>query len=295
MNENFNKNVIINDDIKKEINQVFDFKKHKKYIQFGIEVPRGILLYGPPGTGKTTIAKYISEIDNANFIAVSGSEFIEKYVGVGSKRIRDLFNNARRKAVKNKNKSIIFIDEIDAIGTSRYGGENNKEVEQTLNQLLVEMDGLMSEKEQNNTCNFIDENGRYLSEEKIKEYIKDKNKDLIIIGATNRLDILDKALLRPGRFSKIIKIDLPDLKSREQLFKLYLEKILSKGKINYKELAKISEGMSGAEISNIITEAAMKVIDEERDKLMQKDITYFIKNLENKKEEKERTIGFSLA
>lgn len=294
MNEAFNKNVIINENVKKEIDQVFNFEKHKRYEQFGIEVPRGILLYGPPGTGKTTIAKYISEMENANFIAASAPEFIEKYVGVGAKRVRTLFRKARKEARKNNNKSIVFIDEIDAIGSKR-SGENNKEVDQTLNQLLTELDGMMSNEEKEDATNFTDKNGHIIPDKERQKYVKDKNKDLVIIAATNRVDILDEALLRPGRFNKIIKIDLPDLKSREQLWKLFLEKVANKGRINYKELARISEGMSGADISNIITEAAMKVIDEDRDKLMQRDISAMLNNIENKRQiEKKKVIGFAL-
>jgi len=191
----------------------------------GAEMPKGILLEGPPGTGKTLLAKGIASETNSSFVSVSGAEFVELFVGMGASRVRELFKNARENSP-----CIIFIDEIDAIGKQRGSGSTvstNDEREQTLNQLLFEMDG------------FTDNDG------------------ILIIAATNRKDILDKALLRPGRFDRIIKVPLPDMYSREKILNYYLSLKNIEPNIDVKSLAEITDGFSGAELKNLINEAAI--------------------------------------
>jgi cell division protease FtsH len=199
--------------------------KTADYEAMGVKIPRGILLDGPPGTGKTLLAKAIANESASAFFSASGSEFIEMFVGVGAMRVRKLFEEARKSAP-----SIVFIDEIDAIGKQRGRGgmmSGNDEAEQTLNQLLTEMDGFQA------------------------------NTNITVIAATNRADILDSALLRPGRFDRIIRIPLPDLASREAILNLYLKnKMLEKG-INVGALAKLTSGFSGAQLSNLVNEAAI--------------------------------------
>ena len=174
------------EEIKEELFEVVDFMKcPEKYQKMGAKVPKGILFYGPPGTGKTLLACAVAGETNASFFNVTGSEFVEKYVGVGAKRVRTLFEKARKEAP-----SIIFIDEIDAIGAKRHL-ESNNEKDQTLNQLLVEMDGF------------------------------NKDSNIIIIGATNRLDLLDDALLRPGRFDRHIHISAPNVRTRYEILKVH--------------------------------------------------------------------------
>jgi cell division protease FtsH len=200
-------------------------KNNSFYDQLGASMPKGILLDGPPGTGKTLLAKAIAGETNSSFISASGSEFIEMFVGVGALRVRKLFEEARQKSP-----TIIFIDEIDAIGKKR--GRNimtgNDESEQTLNQLLTEMDGFR------------------------------KNENITIIAATNRVDILDEALLRPGRFDRIIKIPLPDYASRIAILKLYLQNKNVDPSVSIENLAKVTPGYSGAELKNLVNEACIK-------------------------------------
>ena len=199
--------------------------KTADYETMGVKIPRGILLDGPPGTGKTLLAKAIANESASAFFSASGSEFVEMFVGVGAMRVRKLFEDARKAAP-----SIIFIDEIDAIGKQRGRGGmmgGNDESEQTLNQLLTEMDGFQ------------------------------ENANITVIAATNRADILDAALLRPGRFDRIIRIPLPDLASRESILNLYLKhKMVDKG-VNINALAKLTGGFSGAQLSNLVNEAAI--------------------------------------
>jgi len=212
-------------EIIEEIAEVINYIENKeKFNNIGAEMPKGILLEGPPGTGKTLLAKAIATETNSSFFAISSSEFIELFVGVGALRVRELFENAR----ENK-PSIIFIDEIDAIGKQRGSNINgaNDEREQTLNQLLSEMDGF-------------------------------KNNDgIIIIAATNRKDMLDKALLRPGRFDRIIKVPLPDKDSREKILNFYVSNKKIDKNIDISLLAELTEGLSGAELKNVINEAAI--------------------------------------
>lgn len=213
------------DEAKEEVMEVVDFlKTPKKYTALGGKIPKGCLLVGPPGTGKTLLAKAVAGEAGVPFFSISGSDFVEMFVGVGASRVRDLFRQAREKAP-----CIIFIDEIDAIGRARGRNavQGNDERENTLNQLLVEMDGFSTEK------------------------------GVIIIAATNRPDILDTALLRPGRFDRQISIDKPDLVGREQIFKVHLKPIKISGNVDAKKLALMTPGFAGAEIANICNEAAL--------------------------------------
>lgn len=213
------------DEAKVEVHEIVNFLKNpKKYTALGGKIPKGALLIGPPGTGKTLIAKAMAGEAQVPFFSISGSDFVEMFVGVGASRVRDLFRQAREKAP-----CIIFIDEIDAIGRSRGKNlmQSNDERENTLNQLLVEMDGFSSEK------------------------------GVIMIAATNRPDVLDAALLRPGRFDRQISIDKPDFKGREQIFKVHLKSIKIGSIVSAQKLAALTPGFVGADIANICNEAAL--------------------------------------
>lgn len=210
-----------------ECSEIISYLKDStNYEKVGAMIPKGILMEGTPGTGKTLLAKAIAHDADANFIEASGSEFVEMYVGLGALRVRKLFEDARQ-----NRPCVIFIDEIDAVGRQRaqsgMGGSGNDEKDQTLNQLLAEMDGF-----------------------------KD-NEGIMVLAATNRRDILDAALLRPGRFDRIIRIPLPDTRSREQIFKLYLKDKTLSPDVNVTDLARFTSGYSGAEIKNVINEAAI--------------------------------------
>jgi cell division protease FtsH len=213
------------DEAKEEVTEIVDFLKNpKKYTVLGGKIPKGALLIGPPGTGKTLIAKAMAGEAQVPFFSISGSDFVEMFVGVGASRVRDLFRQAREKAP-----CIIFIDEIDAIGRARGKTlvQGNDERESTLNQLLVEMDGFSGDK------------------------------GVIMIAATNRPDVLDQALLRPGRFDRQISIDRPDLKGREQIFKVHLKAIKIGPDVDAYKLAAQTPGFVGADIANICNEAAL--------------------------------------
>lgn len=210
------------DEVKEELFEVVDFMKSPdKYIKMGAKIPKGILFYGPPGTGKTLLASAVAGETDSSFFNVTGSEFVEKYVGVGAKRVRTLFEKARKEAP-----SIIFIDEIDAIGARRHS-ESNNEKDQTLNQLLVEMDGF------------------------------NKDDNIIIVGATNRLDLLDEALLRPGRFDRHIRINSPNYNSRYEILKVHTNNKPLHKEVDLKLLARKTHGFNGAHLSNIANEAAI--------------------------------------
>jgi cell division protease FtsH len=225
---------------KEELSEIVDFLKNpKKYLEIGARIPRGALLLGSPGTGKTLIARAVAGESNVPFFHISGSEFVEMFVGVGSSRVRDLFETAKRAAP-----AIVFIDEIDAIGRERGAGlgGGHDEREQTLNQILVEMDGF------------------------------DRETKVIVMAATNRPDILDPALLRPGRFDRRIVLDLPDINDREAILKIH-----SRGKINGKDinLRKIAErtpGFSGADLANLMNEAAILAARKGKKEIVQEDI-----------------------
>jgi proteasome regulatory subunit len=208
------------------------------YEKVGIEPPKGVLLVGPPGTGKTLMAKAVANATNATYIRLVGSELVQKYIGEGARLVRDLFDLAKQKAP-----SIIFIDELDSVGAKRLdvATSGDREVQRTLMQLLSELDGFT------------------------------KIKDVKIIGATNRPDILDDALLRPGRFDRIIDVGLPDVEAREQIFNINIKHMNIDKKINAKKLAEMTDGLSGAEIKNLCTEAGMLAVRDNRDKVTEKD------------------------
>lgn len=213
------------DEAKEEVREIVDFLKNpQKYTALGGKIPKGVLLIGPPGTGKTMLAKAVAGEAQVPFFTISGSDFVELFVGVGASRVRDLFKSAREKAP-----CIIFIDEIDAVGRARGRNmiQSNDERENTLNALLVEMDGFAGDK------------------------------GVIIMAATNRPDVLDSALMRPGRFDRQISIDRPDLKGREQIFKVHLKPIKVSDNIDAKKLASQTPGFAGADIANICNEAAL--------------------------------------
>ena len=214
------------DEAKEEVMEIVDFLKNpKKYTALGGKIPKGVLLVGPPGTGKTLLAKAVAGEAGVPFFSISGSDFVEMFVGVGASRVRDLFKQAREKAP-----CIVFIDEIDAIGRARGKGSfqgGNDERENTLNQLLVEMDGFSTDK------------------------------GVILMAATNRPDVLDSALLRPGRFDRQIGIDRPDLKGREAIFKVHIKSIKIADDVKPFILAEMTPGFAGADIANICNEAAL--------------------------------------
>jgi len=213
------------DEAKEEVAEIVDFLKNPaKFTEAGARIPTGVLLYGEPGTGKTLLAKAIAGEARVPFYSISGSNFVEMYVGIGASRVRDLFQEGKKKAP-----CIIFIDEIDAVGRHRSatGGGGNDEREQTLNQLLVEMDGF------------------------------EANDHVIVIAATNRQDILDPALMRPGRFDRQVMVPLPDVSGREKILKVHAQKIKTEMDVDWKVIAKGTPGFSGAQLSNMVNEAAL--------------------------------------
>ncbi len=226
------------DEAKEELVEVVDFLKNpKKYTDIGGKIPRGVLLVGPPGTGKTLLARAVAGEAGVPFFRISGSDFVEMFVGVGASRVRDLFKQAREKAP-----CIIFIDELDAIGKSRINSmTSNDEREQTLNQLLVEMDGF------------------------------DGSKGLILLAATNRPDVLDPALLRPGRFDRQIVVDRPDVKGREEILKIHSKGVKIGKDVNLADVAKSTSGSSGADLANIVNEAALLAVRAGRKEVSQED------------------------
>ncbi len=218
--------------------------KPELFAEIGIEPPKGVLLYGPPGTGKTLLAKAVANQTKATFIRVVGSEFVQKYIGEGARLVREVFQLAKEKAP-----SIIFIDELDAIAARRTNSDTSgdREVQRTMMQLLSELDGF------------------------------DPRGDIKVIGATNRIDILDPAILRPGRFDRIIEVPLPSYEGRIQIFKIHTRKMKLADDVDFKELARITEGASGADIKAICTEAGMFAIRDERTKVTMID---FIKAID---------------
>ena len=227
------------DEAKESLKEVVDYLDNpEKYSKIGASMPKGVLLVGPPGMGKTMIAKAVAGEANVPFFSMSGSEFVEMFVGMGASKVRDLFKQAKEKAP-----CIIFIDEIDAIGQRRDGRlGSNDEREQTLNQLLTEMDGF------------------------------EGNAGVIILAATNRPETLDPALTRPGRFDRRIPVELPDLKGREAILKVHSQKIKTDGKINYLSIARMASGASGAELANIINESALRAVRAGREAVTQPDL-----------------------
>jgi len=248
------------DEAKEEVMEVVNFlKSPQKYTTLGGKIPKGVLLVGPPGTGKTLLAKAVAGEASVPFFSISGSDFVEMFVGVGASRVRDLFKQAREKAP-----CIIFIDEIDAIGRSRGKGAmtgGNDERENTLNQLLVEMDGFSTDK------------------------------GVILMAATNRPDVLDNALLRPGRFDRQIGIDRPDLKGREQIFKVHLKSIKISDEIDPKVLSEMTPGFAGADIANVCNEAALIAARRDKKAVGMEDFNYALDRVIGGLEKKNKLIS----
>jgi cell division protease FtsH len=243
---------------KEEVYEVVDFLKNpKKYTSLGAKIPKGVLLVGPPGTGKTLLAKAVAGEAQVPFFSLSGSDFVEMFVGVGASRVRDLFKQAREKAP-----CIIFIDEIDAVGRSRGKGmmQSNDERESTLNQLLVEMDGFSGDK------------------------------SIILMAATNRPDVLDSALLRPGRFDRQIYVDLPEVREREQIFKVHLKPLVLDPSVEVGFLAKQTPGFSGADIANICNEAALVAARKNKTQVQKQDFLDAIDRVVGGLEKKNKVI-----
>ena len=228
------------DEAKENLQEVVNYLHDpSKYKEIGASMPKGILLVGPPGTGKTMLAKAVAGESNVPFFSISGSEFVEMFVGMGASKVRDLFNQAKEKAP-----CIVFIDEIDAIGQKRSGGQygGNDEREQTLNQLLTEMDGF------------------------------EGNNGVIILAATNRPESLDPALTRPGRFDRRVPVELPDLKGREEILKVHAKKVKLAENVDFNVVARMASGASGAELANIVNEAALRAVRDGRQAVTQSDL-----------------------
>ena len=220
------------DEVKEELSEVIDFIKNvEKYKKMGAKIPKGVLFHGPPGTGKTLMASAIAGESNSHFVYASGSEFVEKYVGVGASRIREVFEKA-----KKNSPAVVFIDEIDAIGSIR-NADNNSEKDQTLNQLLVEMDGF-------NT-----------------------NDNIVIVGATNRIDMLDPALLRPGRFDRHMFIGNPNVRAREEILKVHTRNKPLGEDVDISSIARKTHGVSGAHLASIANEAAILAVRKNKTKI----------------------------
>lgn len=252
------------DEAKEELVEVVDFlKSPKKYTDIGGKIPKGVLLVGPPGTGKTLLARAVAGEAGVPFFRISGSDFVEMFVGVGASRVRDLFRTAREKAP-----CIIFIDELDAIGKSRVNNlGGNDEREQTLNQLLVEMDGF------------------------------DNEKGLIVLAATNRADILDPALLRPGRFDRQVPVECPDVKGREEILKIHAKNVKLDDDVDFNSIAHGTIGFAGADLANVVNEAALLAVRNGRKKVSMADfndaidkVSIGLKKKNYQKNEKERRL-----
>ena len=227
------------DEAKENLTEIVEYLHDPgKYREIGASMPKGVLLVGPPGTGKTMLAKAVAGESNVPFFSMSGSEFVEMFVGMGASKVRDLFKQAKEKAP-----CIVFIDEIDAIGQKRDGRVmGNDEREQTLNQLLTEMDGF------------------------------EENNGVILLAATNRPESLDPALLRPGRFDRRVPVELPDLKGREDILKVHARKVRMEKDVDYQKIARMASGASGAELANIVNEAALRAVRDSRHHVTQEDL-----------------------
>ena len=227
------------DEAKENLTEIVEYLHDPgKYREIGASMPKGVLLVGPPGTGKTMLAKAVAGESNVPFFSMSGSEFVEMFVGMGASKVRDLFKQAKEKAP-----CIVFIDEIDAIGQKRDGRVmGNDEREQTLNQLLTEMDGF------------------------------EENNGVILLAATNRPESLDPALLRPGRFDRRVPVELPDLKGREDILKVHARKVRMEKDVDYQKIARMASGASGAELANVVNEAALRAVRDSRHHVTQEDL-----------------------
>ncbi|EIL3899434.1 ATP-dependent metallopeptidase FtsH/Yme1/Tma family protein, partial [Campylobacter coli] len=249
------------EEAKEEVKEIVDFLKYpERYIKLGAKIPKGLLLVGPPGTGKTLLAKAVAGEADVPFFSVSGSSFIEMFVGVGASRVRDLFENAKKEAP-----AIIFIDEIDAIGKSRaasgmMGG--NDEREQTLNQLLAEMDGFGTE-----------------------------SSPVIVLAATNRPEVLDAALLRPGRFDRQVLVDKPDFKGRCDILKVHMKDVKISPKVKVEDIARLTAGLAGADLANIINEAALLAGRDSKKYVEQNDLVEAVERAIAGLEKKSRRIN----
>jgi len=247
------------DEAKEELKEVVEFLKHpKKFIEIGARIPRGVILIGAPGTGKTLLARAVAGEANVPFFHISGSEFVEMFVGVGASRVRDLFQEAKRHAP-----AIIFIDEIDAVGRMRGAGlgGGHDEREQTLNQILTEMDGF------------------------------DRETNVIVIAATNRPDVLDPALLRPGRFDRRVVLDPPDIKAREEILKIHVKAKKTSDDVNLRAIAERTPGFSGADLANVTNEAAILAARRDKKKLGQLELSEAIDKVSLGPERKSRRIS----
>ena len=246
------------DEEKAELAEIVEFLKNpQKFVSLGARIPKGVLLVGSPGTGKTLLAKAVAGEAKVPFFSLSGSEFVEMFVGVGASRVRDLFKQASAKAP-----CIIFIDEIDAIGKSRDNQiSSNDEREQTLNQLLSEMDGF------------------------------DSSKGLVILAATNRPEVLDKALLRPGRFDRRIIVEKPDLKGREDILRVHIKHVKTEPDINLHEMALATSGAAGADLANMVNEAALRAVRCNRKTVSQEDLMEAVEVIIAGKEKKDRILS----
>ncbi len=249
------------EEAKEEVKEIVDFLKYpERYIKLGAKIPKGLLLVGPPGTGKTLLAKAVAGEADVPFFSVSGSSFIEMFVGVGASRVRDLFENAKKEAP-----AIVFIDEIDAIGKSRaasgmMGG--NDEREQTLNQLLAEMDGFGTE-----------------------------SSPVIVLAATNRPEVLDAALLRPGRFDRQVLVDKPDFKGRCDILKVHMKDVKISPKVKVEDIARLTAGLAGADLANIINEAALLAGRDSKKYVEQNDLVEAVERAIAGLEKKSRRIN----
>ena len=252
------KDVAGQEEAKESLEEVIDFLNcPAKYTEIGAKLPKGALLVGPPGTGKTLLAKAVAGEAKVPFFSLSGSSFVEMFVGVGASRVRELFKDAEQKAP-----CIIFIDEIDAIGKSRDNQlQSNDEREQTLNQLLSEMDGF------------------------------DSSKGIVILAATNRPEVLDKALLRPGRFDRRIIVDRPDFKGREAILKVHAKDVCLDAEVDLSEIAKGTPGAVGADLANIINEAALRAVKHGRKQVLQEDLREAVEVIIAGKEKKDRILS----
>lgn len=252
------KDVAGQEEAKESLVEIVDFLHNsQKYVEIGAKLPKGALLVGPPGTGKTLLAKAVAGEAKVPFFSMSGSDFVEMFVGMGASRVRDLFRQAEEKAP-----CIIFIDEIDAIGKSRDSSlQGNDEREQTLNQLLAEMDGF------------------------------DSSKGVVILAATNRPEILDKALLRPGRFDRRVIVDRPDLKGRESILKVHAKDVKLGDDVDLNAIAKATPGAVGADLANIVNEAALRAVKNTRNVVIQEDLEEAVEVIIAGKEKKDRIMS----